>query len=102
MGQQRLDRPGDRLARLVLPAREQLGDLLLEQKNPKEALVQYEANLQDSPNRFDGLEGAARAAKLSGNEVLARKFSAALVKLGSHADADSPVLDQAKAYLAAN
>ncbi len=51
----------------VLPAREMLGDLLIELKQPREALTAYEAALEVSPNRFNGLYGAARAAELTGN-----------------------------------
>ncbi|HSA94318.1 MAG TPA: hypothetical protein VLE48_14995 [Terriglobales bacterium] len=46
----------------ITPAREMLGDLLMELKRPKEALVEYEASLKSAPQRFNGLYGAARAA----------------------------------------
>jgi hypothetical protein len=50
----------------VLPARELLGDLYLELDRPREALAEYEASLVSTPNRLRSLEGAARAAELSG------------------------------------
>ncbi|MGE5325674.1 MAG: tetratricopeptide repeat protein, partial [Deltaproteobacteria bacterium] len=83
----------------VLPPREQVGDLLLAQKNPGEALRQFEANLKDNPNRFDGIYGAAQAAELSGDKVAAKKYFAELVKLGAHADHGSEPIGQAKTFL---
>ena len=84
----------------VLPAREQLGDLLLAQNHPGEALVEFQAGLKDAPNRFDSLYGAARAAALSGHNAAAKKYFAQLVKLGDHADANVTALQQAKRFLA--
>jgi tetratricopeptide (TPR) repeat protein len=62
----------------VLPAREQLGDLLLELGRPAEALAAYEAALAAAPNRFNGLAGAARAAEKAGRSERATELSAAL------------------------
>ena len=45
-----------------IPAREMLADMLLELKRPAEALAEYKTVLKNSPNRFDGLFGAMRAA----------------------------------------
>ncbi|MGX5819604.1 hypothetical protein ACWKWU_15515 [Chitinophaga lutea] len=45
----------------VLPAREQLGDLLLSLGRPREAIVAYEASLKKNPNRFNSLDGMAKA-----------------------------------------
>jgi len=39
----------------ILPAREQLGELLLELKKPVEALHEFEVSLRVAPNRFNGL-----------------------------------------------
>ena len=55
----------------TLPAHEQLGDLLLEQKRPAEALIAYERSLQLYPRRFNTLQGIARAARASGNDARA-------------------------------
>jgi tetratricopeptide (TPR) repeat protein len=55
----------------TLPAYEQLGDLLLEQKRPAEALIAYECSLQLYPRRFNTLQGIARAARASGNAARA-------------------------------
>src|SRR5581483_6931244 len=58
----------------VLPARELLADLLLELKQPAQALAEYEASLQSAPRRFNSLYGAARAAELAGNKEKARTY----------------------------
>jgi hypothetical protein len=48
----------------VLPARELLGDMLMQMNKPKDALVAYEKDLESHNNRFNGLYGAALAAEL--------------------------------------
>jgi len=52
---------------VILPARELLGEMLLELKQPAQAMAEFEATLSTAPNRFNSLSGAARAAKLSGD-----------------------------------
>jgi hypothetical protein len=47
----------------LAPARELLGELLLESKRPAEALVEFESTLKREPNRFWSLYGAAESAK---------------------------------------
>jgi hypothetical protein len=49
----------------IVPAREQLGDLLLEQNHPKLALREFEATLLVAPGRRGARQGAAHAAELS-------------------------------------
>lgn len=51
----------------TLPANEQLGDLLIEQKQPGPALAAYRQSLQSYPNRFNSLRGVARATKALGD-----------------------------------
>jgi hypothetical protein len=84
----------------IIPARELLGDLLLELREPRQALLEFEASLLVSPNRFNGLYGAARAAELSGNREKARAFYAKLTTLGEHSDGRRPALQAAKEFLA--
>jgi len=84
----------------LLPAREQLGELLLELKQPAEALREFEASLQKTPNRFNGLYGAARAAALAGDGTKAKGFYKQLLAISRHADADRPELKEAKDFLA--
>jgi tetratricopeptide (TPR) repeat protein len=63
-----------------IPAREMLADMLLEVKRPKEALAEYQHSLELSPNRFNGLYNAARAAEAAGDAATARHYFAALMK----------------------
>ncbi len=52
----------------IVPAREQLGDLLLEQNHPGLALKEFETALADAPGRRGAVLGAAHAAELSGQK----------------------------------
>ena len=83
----------------VLPARELLGDMFMELKEPERALREYETSLKTSPGRFNGLYGAAQAARISGAEKLAQKYFADLVANCSRADTNRPELSEAKAFL---
>ena len=70
-----------------IPAREMLADILLELGRPQEALVEYQKALVQSPNRFNGLYNAGRAAEASGDKSQAQAFYATLMKVtdnGSH------------------
>ena len=58
----------------TLPAHELLGDLLMEQKQPAEALAAYKRSMELYPRRFNSLLGAARAARALGDEAQARTF----------------------------
>jgi tetratricopeptide (TPR) repeat protein len=58
----------------TLPAHELLGDLLLEQKQPAEALAAYKRSMELYPKRFNSLLGAARSARALGDASLARAF----------------------------
>jgi tetratricopeptide (TPR) repeat protein len=50
----------------VRPARELLGDLLMEMHQPKEALVAYQKVLAVAPGRRNAVGGAAEAARMAG------------------------------------
>jgi hypothetical protein len=52
----------------IVPAREQLGSLLLEQNHPALALREFQIALTNAPGRRGALQGAARAAQLSGQK----------------------------------
>ncbi len=56
----------------LAPARELLGDMLLQMKKPAEALVEYQATMKKEPNRFRGVYGAAKAASLAGDRAAAK------------------------------
>jgi hypothetical protein len=64
-----------------MPAREMLADMLLEMNRGADALVEYEALLKESPNRFDGLYGAARAAEMAGKADRASSYYSQLLKI---------------------
>jgi len=59
----------------VLPARELLGDLYLEFKQPEKALEAYQSDLEKHPNRYNGLQGAAQAASQCGKKELADYYN---------------------------
>ena len=65
----------------IAPARELLAEMLLELHEPAQALKAFESTLQKEPNRFRALYGAAKAAKLSGDAVLARQYGDRLMKM---------------------
>jgi tetratricopeptide (TPR) repeat protein len=64
-----------------IPAREMLADMLLELKRPQEALSEYKRALVLSPNRFNGLFNAGRAAEAAGDNAQAQAYYATLLKL---------------------
>ena len=52
----------------IVPAREQLGSLLMEQNQPTLALKEFQTALVNAPGRMGAIKGAARAAELSGQQ----------------------------------
>src|SRR5215831_15807390 len=85
---------------VILPARELLGQMLLELKQPAAALIEFEATLRTAPNRYNALSGAACAAKLSGNIEKTKSYYAKLLAVCERADEDRPDLREARALLA--
>ena len=84
----------------LLPIREQLADLLLELKQPAAALQEFEVSFRSTPNRFNGLYGAARAAQLAGNDKSARTYYGKLLTLSRDADTPRAEITEAKQFLA--
>jgi tetratricopeptide (TPR) repeat protein len=87
----------------ILPAREQVGELLLELKQPAAALQEFETSLRSTPERFNGIYGAARAASLASDQRKAKSYYEKLVALTQHADNPErlrPEVKEAKEYLA--
>ncbi len=84
----------------ILPAREQLGELLLELNQPAAALAEFETSLRSAPERFNGVYGAARAASLAADEKKARAYYQKLLALTQQADTPRPEINEAKAFLA--
>jgi len=84
----------------IAPARELFGEMLLEVRQPAEALKAFEASAQREPNHFRGVYGAAQAAALSDDRDKARIYYAKFVALTEKADRARPEMQLAKAYLA--
>jgi tetratricopeptide (TPR) repeat protein len=84
----------------IIPARELLGEMLLDVNQPQQALQAFEAAIQVEPNRFWGLYGAARAAELAGDRDKARTFYTQLLALAERADSARPELAATRAFLA--
>ena len=80
----------------LIPARELLAEMLLEQKKFAAALAEYEAVMKKEPNRYRTLAGAMAAAQGSGDATKAKSFAVALMKLAGEADSQRASLQQAK------
>ena len=85
----------------IVPARELLGEMLLELKQPAAALKEFEQSQLREPNRLRGFAGAAAAAEAAGDRDKARQHYARLLELTRDADTPLPVIAQAKSYVAA-
>ena len=79
-----------------IPGREMLGDLLLLEHKPAEALAEYRVALKLSPNRLNGLLSAGNAAEQAGLPDQARAFyRAAVLQTNSGANSARPELAHA-------
>jgi tetratricopeptide (TPR) repeat protein len=82
----------------IKPARELLGEMLLQVKQPAEALTAFEQTLKKEPNRFRAVYGAAQAAKAAGKRAAAAAYYAQLVTIARKADTPArPELTEARA-----
>jgi hypothetical protein len=68
------------------PARELLGEMLLQLNEPAQALQQFEATLKKEPRRFRSLYGAAHAAQLSGSRDTSQRYFRELLSVCAHSD----------------
>jgi tetratricopeptide (TPR) repeat protein len=83
-----------------IPAREMLADILLESGQSGEALIEYKLALKLSPNRFNGLFNAGKAAEASGAKGEAERYYAALLQSTDNGRRSArPELQHAKAFL---
>ena len=80
----------------ILPAREQLGELLLELGRPRDALAAYEGSLKRAPKRLVSLYGAARAARLAGDSAKAARYFAELADMTKESDGGRPEIAEAR------
>jgi tetratricopeptide (TPR) repeat protein len=83
----------------VLPARELLSELLMELDQPARALPEFEKVLQSSPNRFNAIYGAARAAELCRDRKTASEHYSTLLQLCGHDGAERLEVQNARAFL---
>ena len=67
----------------LAPARELLGDMLMELGRPADALAEYRRTLAKEPGRYRALDGARRAASAAGAKTEAARYSRALQQLTS-------------------
>jgi tetratricopeptide (TPR) repeat protein len=92
------DRVGQ--AEVDIPAREMYADMLLTDNRPAEALVQYRTALKLSPNRFNALYNAGRAAEASGKSTEALTFYQQLLRAtndGAHTQ--RPEITYARSFI---
>jgi tetratricopeptide (TPR) repeat protein len=85
----------------LLPARELLGDMLLELKRPAEALKEYEASQVREPNRLRGYYGAGLAASQAGQHAKAKQHFGKLVAMAGKGE-PRPEVTAARNWLAGN
>ena len=83
----------------IVPARELLGEMLLEVRLPAEALQEFEASLLNAPNRFRSLYGAGRAAELADELERASEYYSQLVEVCRYADTERAELREAREFL---
>jgi tetratricopeptide (TPR) repeat protein len=83
-----------------IPAREMLADMLLDLHYAQAALTEYGRALELSPNRFNGLFNAGRAAEQAGDRDKARAYYSALLESTDNgAHSARPEFEHAKAFV---
>jgi tetratricopeptide (TPR) repeat protein len=65
----------------LAPARELLGEMLLELGRPAEALIEFRTAMSREPNRYRTLDGGRRAASAVGDRAAVSEFERALAEL---------------------
>ena len=83
----------------VLPARELLGDMLLQINQNEEALKVYEAVLKKIPNRFNSLYNAGVAAEKCGNKQKTVFYFKRLLTIVDTANSDRPEVIAIRSFL---
>jgi hypothetical protein len=83
----------------VIPARELLGDMLLQMNKPGKALEAYEADLKEHANRFNGLYGAGLAAERSNNPEKANSWYQQLTAIANSTNSNRSELEAARLFL---
>lgn len=83
----------------VVPAREMLATILERNRKPADALAEFEKVLEQHPNRYRAIAGAAQNAKQASDVQKAAHYSGLLLKLAEHADSPRPEIAEAKRIL---
>jgi tetratricopeptide (TPR) repeat protein len=78
-----------------------LGQLLLQEKRPQEALAAFEAVLKIAPKRFNALYGAASAAEASGKANAAQRYFQELIEVSVGEERPEVVTARKKVAVAA-
>ena len=82
----------------IIPARELLGEMLLQMDKPELALQAFEADLKNHQNRFNALYSAGVAASKLGDKEKANRFFKQLLNI-TDANSQRPEVENAKSYL---
>ena len=82
-----------------IPAHEMMGDMLLDMNRPEAALVEYEAELKVSPNRFNSVYGAGQAAERAKLADKAAGYYRQLVATCAGGDSTRPELAHAREFV---
>jgi tetratricopeptide (TPR) repeat protein len=85
----------------LAPARELLGEMLVEAGDAAGALQAFEDSIAKEPGRFRGAFNAGRAAEAAGDADEARRYYRMTLDIAAAADSPRTELAQARAYLAA-
>jgi tetratricopeptide (TPR) repeat protein len=83
----------------LAPARELLGEMLLEAGRAQDALAAFEATMEKEPGRFRGACGAARAAEAAGDAAQARRYYAKLLEIAKDAEGERAELVRARKFV---
>ncbi len=70
----------------LYPMRELLADMLMGHGQPAMALTEYEASMQNAPNRLRGFYGAAKAAEATGDKKKSAGYYNKLAQLTQNSD----------------
>jgi tetratricopeptide (TPR) repeat protein len=82
----------------LYPMRELLADLLLEEGDAASALNEYEASMNNAPERVRGFYGAAKAAEAVGDNDKAAAYFRKLIRLARDADGDRAEIREARQF----
>jgi tetratricopeptide (TPR) repeat protein len=82
-----------------IPAHEMMGEILLDMNRPEAALEQYQAELKVSPNRFNSVYGAGRAAEEAKHLDKASAYYRQLVASCGRGESTRSELSHAREFL---